>query len=227
VTGLCAVLSAILALGIPVILQAAPVLSREDLKYRDFEDLVRCRFIVEEVCARLQADDRAGAAAFIGSDSAADFASLPGDQGRIRSCRRIRPSKLLGTASLRPQMSLLLGYESKSSQEVGLRFGALGRWTCGLIAAIDIGPRRFQKDGQDYYDFSIQSSWGADGSLEWVEGGQAGPKSKKDKLAGLQPERDDSPRAAYLARVLEEIRAERKLRGAARDPLDRPLIQKE
>lgn len=200
-------------LALSCLVPAASASSEDGPRRRGFEDQVRCRFILDEVCARLQAGDRPGASAFVIQSPLGDFASLPLDQGAILSCRRVKTFRLMSAKRKAPLASLLLSYGSKSTQEVALSFDSLGPWTCGFISEVQIGPRRFMKDGKAFLDFSIQ--W--DGS---EDGGD-------DALAGRRPEEDDSPRSAYVEKVLKGIRAERERREAEKDPLARPLIQKE
>lgn len=200
-------------LALSCLIPAASASPEGGPRRRDFEDQVRCRFILDEVCARIQAGDRPGASAFVIQSPSGDFEFLPLDQGDILSCRRVKTSRLMSAKKKEPLTSLLLSYGSKSTQEVALSFGRLGPWTCGFISEVRIGPRRFLKDGKAFLDFSIQ--W--DGS---EDGGD-------DALAGRRPEEDDSPRAAYVEKVLKSIRAERERREGEKDPLARPLIQKE
>ncbi|MCX5795772.1 MAG: hypothetical protein NTY77_09785 [Elusimicrobia bacterium] len=224
-TGRDALLSATLLLALPCVLQAAPVPARDGLKYRDFDDLVRCQFIIDEVCARLTAGDRKGAAAFMGIPGGPDFRDLPGNQGQVRSCRRIEiPAKGGKGPKLDVDSVLLLRYAAGSEQEVGLRFGKLERWTCGYISGMFASPSTFRKGGRLYYRYYISTR-----VVDQDEGGvgPVGPESGLELINRLKPERDDSPRSAYLQKVLEQVRAERERREAETDPLNRPLIQKE
>ena len=218
-------LPGILALTLSCALQAAPVQVRGSLKYQDFDDLVRCQFIIDEVCARLTAGDRRGASAFRGVPEADDFRDLPDNLGAIKSCRRIEtPAKGGKGPKLDVAAVLLLRYAAGSEQEVGLRFGKLERWTCGYISEVLASPSTFRKDGRLYYRYYISTR-----VVDHDEGGvgPVGPESGLELIHRLKPEKDDSPRSAYLQKVLEQISAERERREAEKDPMNRPLIQKE
>jgi hypothetical protein len=219
-------LSAVLALSLSGALQAAPVPVREGLKYRDFDDLVRCTFIMEAVCARLVAGDRKGASAFMGDPEAEDFRDLPDNLGAIKSCRRVSPARAAKGSQSRSDMALLLGYGSGPTQEVGLRFGVLGDRSCGCIAALEPQPSRMTKDGKVYVRYFLSTR-------QFQEGDDAAEsESVTDIVERVRPEKDDSsrspaPREVYIGKVLEQVLAERERREAEKDPLNRPLIQKE
>ena len=129
--------AAVLAILLACVPRLAAGPGRPPAQPRDFDDLARCRFIIEEVCARLVAGERQEASAFLISRDR-DFGDLPDDLGAIRSCRRKGAS----------DMALLLVYESGSTQEVGLRFEVLAGRTCGFIAALRPAPSRSSKDGK-------------------------------------------------------------------------------
>jgi hypothetical protein len=217
------VLPAIFTLTLACALQAAPAPARGGLKYRDFDDLARCSFVAEEICARLMVGDRKGASAFMGDPEAKDFRDLPDNLGAIKSCRRVRPSREAKGSRSRSDMALLLGYGFGSAQEVGLSFGVLGGRSCGYIAALDPAPSRMTKDGKVYVRYFISTR---------VDGDSAAAETVTDIVERVRPEKDDSarspgPREVYLGKVREEIDAERERRKAVDDPLNRPLIQKE
>jgi hypothetical protein len=197
------------------LLQAAPAPPPAGLTYRDFEDQVRCRFILEEVCARLINGDRKGASAFVGVPEVQDFRDLPDNQGAIKTCRGVLPAK---KTTKGPGGTLLLSYASGGTQEVGLRFGVLGGRTCGYISALSAGLIRFIKDGKTYVsDFLSTRSFQADAE-------------DSDVVARVRPEQDGAPpgpapREVYIGKVLEQIKAERERRQAEKDPLSQPLIR--
>ena len=190
---------------------------------RDFEDQVRCRFILEELCSRLTAGDRAGAAAFMIGTGPRDLGSLPDDRGLVASCRPVLPESGRDKAKLK----MVLGYASGPPQEVGLRFAALGRRECGFVSELQVAGRRPRENDGPADGSAVQWIEHSDGSVDMAEGGEVRWRSKADPISRLKPERDDSPRAAYIRRVLEQIDAERERREAGKDPLNRPLIQKE
>lgn len=199
---------------------ARPASARSPFKYVDFEDMVRCQFIIDEVCARLKADDLKGALAFMGAPESGDFRELPDDQGKVRSCRRVKPSPGLERPKEGVDMTLLLGYASGKFHEVGLRFGRIAPWTCGYISEISLTPNMYVKDGRRYYSFHIAT-------LDEDAQDRTSIESRMDLIARVQPEKDDSPRSAYMEKVLAQIRAVRESGREEKDPLKRPLIEKD
>ncbi|HAH06239.1 MAG TPA: hypothetical protein DCM05_06880 [Elusimicrobia bacterium] len=190
--------------------QERPVSPEEERAFAPDDD-VRLRFILEEVCLRLKNRDRKGASEFaiLGREFAPDFESLPGDQGDILAC-----SVQKSTAAA--ERMLLLRYANGSAQRVRLWFERLGAWRWGYIWSVDILERRFRKGGKEFLDLSLslESPDGVD--LRLIQGGGPGPAGKVDAVAAARPEKDDSPRGAYLDRVLEQIRTEREKRKRAR-----------
>ena len=210
-------------LALSCLIPAASASSEDGPRRRGFEDRVRCRFILEELCSRLTAGDRAGAAAFMIGTGPRDLGSLPDDRGLVASCRPVLPESGRDKAKLK----MVLGYASGPPQEVGLRFAALGRRECGFVSALQVAGRRPREDDGPADGGAVQWVEHSDGSVDMAEGGEVRWRSKADPISRLKPEKDDSPRAAYIRKVLGEIRAERERLEAERDLLSRPLIQKE
>ncbi|MBI5240827.1 MAG: hypothetical protein HY926_10175 [Elusimicrobia bacterium] len=174
---------------------------------------MRCRFILEDICSRLEGGDRQGASGFLLHPSRGSFDALPEDQGSIVSCRERG-----GPSPGRQERTLLLRYASGFEQKARLGFSVLEDRTCGVITRLDVRPRKASKAKAV---FSAKES-------DIV-------RRVKPELAGaMRAASPESARAAYIDAVLMQIlqegirlTQERGEKKAAPDPLDRPLIQKE